>query len=335
MNKSIASFTIIFVFLISLMSLTFYSGTASGNQLSPEYVYEQERNIDISDIFSEEEIKNANRKIYNFPQSSFLNFKKKKPFQKENSKVCDLPSNLKTAVLDLESGEIIYGQKSKEKNSIASITKLATALVFLDNNPKWDDYYKIKQEDIVGGARAHIYLGEKIKIRDLFFLSLIASDNTAAQSLANLTGIENFPEAMNKKMIDLGFVDTSFVDPVGLGMNNISTAEEVAKLLKEALKQKEIKTAIFKKDYKFQTLKGREVQIYSTDWLFRMNDKNFIHLGGKTGYTNSAGYCFTGVFKNDQGNKVLTVVLNGSTINSRFKYSKNLVLWIFNNFVWT
>ena len=168
----------------------------------------------------------------------------------------------------------------------------------------------------------------------MFFLALIASDNTSAKALAGSTGIENFPQAMNQKMRDLGLLNTSFIDPVGIGMQNISTAEEVVKLLKEALDQKEIKTAIFKKDYKFKTFTGRDVSAYSTDWLFKKNNENFAHLGGKTGYTKAAGYCFAGVFKDENGNEIITAVLNGPTINSRFKYSRDLAIWIFNSFIW-
>ena len=334
MRKTIVSITIIFVFFFSFLSLTFYSGTASGNQLSPGQSYRQEKQIKISDIFSEEEIKKIKNINYNFPSSTFLDFKKNKPSQRDDVKECNLPLTLKTAVFDLESEEIIYEQKAQEIASIASITKLATALVFLDNEPNWDDYYEIKNSDIVRGGKMHVYLGEKVKIRDLFFLALIASDNTAANSLAKSTGIENFPKAMNEKMLDLGFLNTSFVDPVGMGVENISTAEEVVRLLKEVLDQKEIKTAIFKKDYQFKTFLERDVRVYSTDWLFRKNNENFLHLGGKTGYTESAGYCFAGVFEDEDGNEVITAVLNGPTINSRFKYSQDLVAWIFDSFIW-
>ena len=335
MHKTIVSFTIVFVFLFTLISLVFHSGTASGNQLAQGTIYKSEKGLSVNDIFSKEEIERTSKKIYNFPKSAFLDFQKTKPQKKNNAEFCNLPLGLKIAALDLKSGEIIYGKNRKEKTSIASITKLATALVFLDHNPGWDDYYQIKNSDIVGGAKMHVYLGEQVKIRDLFFLALIASDNTSAKALANSVGIENFSEAMNKKMTELGLLNTSFVDPVGIGMKNISTAEEVVKLLKVALEQKEIKTAIFKKDYQFKVLSGREVSVYSTDWLFKNNNGKFTHLGGKTGYTNSAGYCFTGVFEDENENEIITAVLNGPTINSRFKYSRDLATWIFNSFVWS
>lgn len=336
MRKTIVFLTIIFIFLFSLGSLVFYSGTASGNQFSSEQVYQKEKQLNVGDVFSEKEIKNVSKKIYNFPKSSFSDSQKIKPQKKNNAEECVFPSDLKIAALDLKSGEVIYGKNKEAKVSIASITKLATALVFLDNNPEWDNYYEIKKSDLISGGRAHVYLGEKVKIRDLFLLALIASDNTSANILAKSTGIENFSEAMNKKMSDLGLLNTSFVDPIGLGIENISTAEEVVKLLKEALSKKEIKTAIFKKDYQFKTLSGREVRVYSTDWLFKNNNnENFSHLGGKTGYTNSAGYCFAGVFKDQNGNEIITAVLNGSTINSRFKYSQDLASWVFNSFIWS
>jgi len=334
MRKTIFSLTIVFVFFISFFSLVFYSETASGNQTSPNQSYIVRRKISINDIFSKEEIDKATKQA-NFPVSKFSKSKKIIPRKKKEAKDFKLPSDLKALVYDLNSSKILYKQNEEKKNSIASITKLMTTLVFLDTDIKWDQYYKIKKEDIVKGGRAHIYIGEEIKIKDLFFLSLIASDNTAAKALAHSTGIEDFPQAMNKKAKSLGLLSTSFVDPVGISFLDISTAKDVALLLKNALKQEKIKDAIFRKDYNFKTLKGREVKVYSTDWLFKKQNNNFKHLGGKTGYTESAGYCFAGVFKNNNKHDIITVILNSPTINSRFKYSNDLASWVFKNYLWS
>lgn len=241
------------------------------------------------------------------------------------------------AVLLLKNNSFLFEKNSDSPQSIASLTKLMTALVFLENNPGFEKEYTIKREDIVLGGKNNLFTGDTLTLENLFHTSLVASDNVATLALARSTGLSDvdFVKLMNDKALKLGLFKTRFVEPTGLSDRNISTAREVARLAKEALGHPEVKEATIKKDYVFTTKEGREKKIDSTDYLLYSEVGPEINiLGGKTGYTESAGYCFVGKFSDDRQDEIISVVLNSSGKNDRFKETKSLVDWIFTNFRW-
>jgi D-alanyl-D-alanine carboxypeptidase len=220
---------------------------------------------------------------------------------------------------------------------IASITKLMTALVFLDYNPDWDTVYKMKKEDRREGGRIYLFTGDEVTVKDLFYLSLVASDNTAAIGLDNSTGLseEEFVLKMNLKAVDLGLTRTSFVDPVGLSDGNNSCAVEVAELTKAALANEEIKKATLTKDYSFLTLGGRRKVVSSTDYLLEDLPYDGIKImGGKTGATEAAGNCFVGKFTDGAGHEIISVVLGADNYKARFTETKSLIKWVYDNYEW-
>lgn len=243
----------------------------------------------------------------------------------------------KGAVLSGNDRVFLFDKKSDEVQPIASITKLMTALVFLDNNPGWDTTYTITAADSVEGGKLNLFPGEEIKLRDIFKTSLIASDNGATLALVHASGLseKEFVDKMNNKALTLSLLNTKFIDPIGLSDYNVSSAREVALLAKEALSRAEITQATESKDYMFETVNGREKIIESTDYLlFDSENNSFQVIGGKTGYTDEAGYCFVGRFKDESGREIISVVLNSAGKNERFKESKSLVNWVFSNYTW-
>jgi len=243
----------------------------------------------------------------------------------------------KALVISSDSRAVFYEKEADTVQAIASITKLMTALVFLDNNPGWEETYTIRREDNVEGGRLHLFLGEEVYIRDLLATSLVASDNGATQALVHASGLstEEFVVAMNEKAKKLSLFKTNFVDPIGLSDYNVSTAKEVALLAKEALNNPEISRLTQQKEYQFKTLNGRNKKIESTNYLlFSENGNDFSILGSKTGYTEAAGYCFVGRFQNPDGREVISVVLGSDGKNERFKESRVLINWVFNNYSW-
>ena len=243
----------------------------------------------------------------------------------------------KSAVLSADDRVFLFDKKSDEVQPIASISKLMTALVFLDNNPGWDTTYIITDADKIEGGKLNLFSGEEIKLRDIFETSLIASDNGATMALVHASGLseKEFIQEMNDKAAHLRLLKTKFIDATGLSDDNVSTAREVALLAKEALAHPEIASATESKGYNFTTVNGREKTIESTDYLLFDSEKNsFQVIGGKTGYTDKAGYCFVGRFKDASGREIISVVLNSGGKNDRFKESKNLVNWVFDNYQW-
>ena len=240
-------------------------------------------------------------------------------------------------VLLVKNNTFLYEKNSAAKQPIASLTKLMTALIFLEHNPGFDKDYVVAKSDNVPGGKNNLFSGDTVKVSDLLNTSLVASDNGATMALAHSTGLseEEFVKAMNDKATKLGLFNTSFTEPTGLSDKNVSTARDIARLAEEALSHEEIRSATTKKEYNFTTKEGREKKISSTDYLLYSNPSSEIGLlGGKTGYTENAGYCFVGKFANNRQDEVISVVLNSNGKNDRFLETKSLVNWVFTNFNW-
>lgn len=240
-------------------------------------------------------------------------------------------------VVDAKNGKVLFDKTIDKQWPIASITKLMTALVFLDNNPGWEEIYDVRASDKREGGKIYLFAGERVRVEDLFYLSLVGSANTATISLVHSTGLseQEFVQKMNEKAKEIGLKKTSFVDPVGLGVNNISTAREVASFARIAFLQKEIRNATLTKEYRFKTLDNKNKAVFNTDYLLDIFPENGIRiLGGKTGYTRAAGYCFVGKFTDFKGSEIITVVLGSDSRNSRFKQTHNLADWVYKNYKW-
>jgi len=238
------------------------------------------------------------------------------------------------AVLDCQNNSLLLAKRPDRSWPIASITKLATALVFLDYNPGWEKIYQIKEADRRDGGKIYLFTGEQVKVKDLFHFSLIGSDNTATIALVNSTGLseEQFVAKMNDKMQSLGLKNTRFKDPAGLDDNNISTAREIALLTNLALAKNEISQASLTKKYEFITRAGRKKIIYNTNVLLDDFPQQGISLlGGKTGHINAAGYCLVSKFTNNSGQEIVTVVLGAANNSARFDQTKKLVDLVYNN----
>lgn len=241
-------------------------------------------------------------------------------------------------VVDWDSGQALWSKNPEEKSSIASLTKIMTALVFLDHNPGWETKIKILSSDQREGGAAFLGNGEEVTVRDLFYLALVKSINSAAAALARSTGLseKDFVAAMNQKAQELGLNDTVFVDPTGLYMGNISTAVDLAVLFREALQKTAIANATTMEKYQVSVLNkdnGRNAE--STDILLAsyLNKDPYRILGGKTGYTEEAGYCLVlGVEKS--GRKIISVMLGSNSIDNRFNDTKGIVDWAFRNYQW-
>lgn len=258
------------------------------------------------------------------------------PQLKDDAPELDLSSASSAIAIDLETGKILFSKNAEQESAIASMTKLMTALIFLENNPGWDEIYTIKEEDRREGGRIYLFTGEEIKVKDLFYSSLVASDNVATIGLVGATGLplDEFIKKMNEKAEGMGLKHTRFFDPVGLNDNNVSNVLEIAKFANEALSHEEIKEATLTKYYKFKTLQGRNKIVYNTDNLLSIFPHNGIEIeGGKTGFTEAAGYCFVGKFLSE-GREIISVVLNAGDNDARFNETYELVDWVFGNYVW-
>lgn len=237
------------------------------------------------------------------------------------------------AVMDKDTGLILWQKNADQQRSIASITKLMTALVFLDYNPGWETEITMIKEDEINGGTNRLLRGEIIKVKDVFYTSLIASDNTATRSLVRSIGLseEEFITKMNDKAQDLGLVNTVFVDMTGLKDDNKSTALDILSLARVAFSNQYINNAVSRSVYNFQAVSGQHHKIFSTNKLFN----SFLDIkAGKTGFTNAAGYSLVAEVGGENGHNIISVVLGSETHDGRFQELKILSAWTLNNFTW-
>ncbi|NIP32508.1 hypothetical protein GWN26_03335 [Candidatus Saccharibacteria bacterium] len=238
-------------------------------------------------------------------------------------------------VADLATGKILFEKNADEPRSIASITKLMTALVFLDNNPGWDEMITVKNALTIGNN--NFYAGERVKAKDLFNSALVGSDNTAARNLAYATGMnmDEFIIKMNEKAQAMELDEASFVDPVGLDPKNQASALDVIKILRSTVEYEEVLAATTKKAHEFRSVSGDYHYIKTTNDLLSsfINKKPYAVIAGKTGSLLAAGYCLAMVVEND-GHAVLIVSLNSESDGARFQDVKSLAYWVFENYEW-
>lgn len=194
-----------------------------------------------------------------------------------------------TVVMDLDSGRILYSKNKDEKRLIASVTKVLTSMVVLENTD-------LEKEVIVGeevlkmyGTNIYIEMGEKIKIKDLLYGLLLRSGNDASVVLAVNTSktIEDFVKLMNNKAKEIGMNNSIFSNPHGLDeeTKNYSTAYDLAILSKYAYQNPIYKKITATKKYTIST--GEKTYLwYNRNKL--LTDYKYC-TGGKNGYTPSAG----------------------------------------------
>jgi D-alanyl-D-alanine endopeptidase (penicillin-binding protein 7) len=244
-------------------------------------------------------------------------------------------------VVEPETGAVIYEKNSSNPRSIASITKLMTALVFLENNPGWDKEIVMEKNDYRPGAKPLLLLGDKVTVRDLFYSMLVASSNEGAVALARSTGLaeKDFVDQMNFMSRFLEMKNSKFVEPTGLSDDNRASAEDLIKLIKVTFSHSEIRKAGATKTYTVKVKNQNAVRnLESTDKILTENfgllDKTYKIEAGKTGFTNSAGYCFTSQVKDGEDRKLLIAVLGSSSTYDRFIDTKSLAYWVFSNYKW-
>lgn len=245
-------------------------------------------------------------------------------------------------ILDEKTGRILLDEAANAPRSIGSITKLVTAMVFLKMHPDWEKQITLGLGD---GKQGYLYIseGEKAKLKDLFFASMVGSSNNATMALAGSTGlsVEEFVGKMNQEVKNWGLKRTNFVEPTGLDGGNQSTAYETALILERALREEKIKTAVTTKVYllEVENNQGKKEtrKVNNTDELLFLNLKNspiVSIVGAKTGFIDEAGYCFVMEAANEQKNKIIVVVLGSDSHSSRFSEARTLAEWAFNSYLW-
>ncbi|SIP88464.1 D-alanyl-D-alanine endopeptidase (penicillin-binding protein 7) [Aquipseudomonas alcaligenes] len=197
-------------------------------------------------------------------------------------------------LVDLKTNQVLYSSNPDLQVPIASVTKLMTAMVVLDAKQPLDQQLDIVIRDVpeMRGVYSRVRLGSQLSRRDMLLLTLMSSENRAAASLAHHYpgGVPAFVAAMNAKAQALGMTRTRYREPTGLSEKNVSTANDLVKLIKAAGQFPLIGQFSSTREHVQQFAKPR----YSLG--FR-NTNSLVHKPNwsiqltKTGFTNAAGHC--------------------------------------------
>lgn len=236
-------------------------------------------------------------------------------------------------VVDKKTEQILFAKNEQVPLPLASITKLLTALVFLDTNPDWQEMVTMQPNDEVYRAK-YVYRGESWSVKDLFLTMLIGSDNNAVMALVRSTGLTttDFVEKMNQKAISLGMNNSFFLDPTGLSEKNVASANDIWLLAKTAWQDPLIIQATSQSSHNLLSADAKTVRkVVNTNLLLN----SFLEIkAGKTGFIEEAGYCLATLVTNQADNEIFLVVLGSATENDRWQDTKALAWWTFNNWLW-
>src|SRR3972149_8518956 len=234
-------------------------------------------------------------------------------------------------VVNYESGDILWEKNSSELMYPASITKILSSIVAIENI---DDLAEVTVISKNASGRNHSVFrfkpGDRITLLDLLKASLICSHNNAIVALAEYVSgnIEDFVELMNIKTEEIGADDSFFQNTNGLDDEfpyHKSTAVDIAKIASYCMKNELFSKIVGTREDTIK-INNKEIEITNTNMLM---DHNYIK-GIKTGYTINAGFCLA-LYSEKENLKLLTVILNSSSQDERDKDALKLLDWAYNN----
>lgn len=234
-------------------------------------------------------------------------------------------------IYEPRTGTVLWQENAQEQRSIASLTKLMTAMVVLEGDLDLEQEVLITRADLRHASTTFLRSGERVTVDDLLHLVLIPSDNAAARALARSWpgGTGAFVARMNEKAEELGLMSTTFDDPSGLSALNVSSAYDVARLISIASADAKISGIMQLPTYSFRT-SHRHVNVRSTNQLVRQGDVDV--RGGKTGFIRKAGYCLATLLRLPEGGpEIAVVILGASSSRNRFGDARLLFDWFAQN----
>lgn len=214
------------------------------------------------------------------------------------------------ALIDVTSGRMLYSKNGDDRMRIASLTKIMTAIVAIEQGNLKDSVKVTKNAFAKEGSSLFLKLGEEMSLENLVYGLMLRSGNDAASAIAEHVGgsEEGFVLMMNKKAMELGLENTHFMNPHGLDHDeHYSTANDVAKLTAYALKN-----PIFREIVKTPVKRAPNP---NENWDYKWSNKNkMLHLyegadGVKTGYTKKAFRCLVSSATRN-GQQIAAVTLN-------------------------
>jgi D-alanyl-D-alanine endopeptidase (penicillin-binding protein 7) len=233
-------------------------------------------------------------------------------------------------IIDAGDGTPIYSKNAESVTPIASITKLMTAMVVLDAGQSLDEMLTIDMGDLdmIKGSHSRLRLGAELPRKEMLRLALMSSENRAASALCRYYpgGTDACVRAMNAKAAKLGMINSQFNDPTGLSSDNMSTARDLAKMVKAASDYPLIR--------EFSTTAGAIVDVPPTGRSLAFQNTNALVRGGswdiqvqKTGFIREAGRCLV-MLANVASKPVVIVLLDSIGRMTRIGDANRIRYWL-------
>ena len=260
-----------------------------------------------------------------------------RPLSKDKINELNLESNNFLSVFIKDKKEILLSEKKiNETIAIASLTKLMTAIIVLENYDS-DDLIQISASAVATyGTAGNLQIGEIMTMKDLLYITLIESSNDGAEAFAEKIGRSTFIYKMNEKASSLGMNNTRFINPSGLdegSLYNLSTVSDLKKMVVYILENHDLITEILSLSEKELTShSGVYRKITNTNVLLKESN---VYLWGKTGYTHRANGCLILILNNFSINNNKGYVVNIiAGADDRFNEARKLEQWLEKSFIW-
>lgn len=227
-----------------------------------------------------------------------------------------------------QTGDVLWESNSHDQRSIASLTKIMTAVTFVADDPDLTEKVTVTRADVTRASVTYLRAGEVLSLADLLHLTLIASDNAAARVLARTSvgGSADFVRRMNEMATHLGLMSSRYADPSGLDSRNVSSAYDLSHLIAFASSDDRLGPVMRKAAFNVATSR-RSFTIHSTNKLI---GTGVDVRGGKTGFISKAGYCLATLLQVPQGSQLAVVVLGAANSSMRFWEARHLLNWASN-----
>lgn len=244
-------------------------------------------------------------------------------YENDDAELLSLISSSRAVVAANGDNHFFVAHHSRDRMPIASLTKLMTALMFLEYNSAWDMRIAINGEDDAPPAKLAFQSGDVVTVRALFDAMLVGSKNNAAHALVRSTGLSPsaFIKKMNEKALAFGMEDTHFVDVTGLSPQNVGTARDMALLARVALTHREIRSAVGKRVAYMRLLnRNHTFRVPTTNDLIATGIKTL----GKTGTLPEVGHNLA-LIKQQNNQTIVFVILGAPSSDERFALGRRLL----------
>lgn len=229
-------------------------------------------------------------------------------------------------IADLDRGEVLFERRADELRPVASLTKMVSGLALASTEPDLDQELCVSKAEWPSrsGARSRFETGVCHDGHEWLGAALVASDNRGAMGLASLSGLDydHFLGRMADVSHELRLTGDTWSDPSGLEDDNMATARDMLKAVVAVASHPLLEPAASAKQWRLDRKKGPHV-LGSTNRLVR----RYETLAAKTGYTDTARYCFATVVRTDDGRTLAVAVLGAPTSSSRFSDTTALIRW--------